>query len=383
MSLRKTILSIALAITAVAPELKPSTATDSPQPTAKRLREKGWWPTRLDSVRKEYAGADTCAKCHAKEFAGQQQTSMARAGWRAADTPLLRNNAKLAASMPPFTTLISRDRKGSTYTTTRGGEAMQGQLTWSFGDGVLGETFILQTGNSLYESQLSYFSATHGLDLTPGHSRAAPQNLEQAFGASQSVATAAQCFACHTTESSIRGEFDPSHAVPGVTCENCHGPGSKHVALMEQGKFDDGIKAILNPASFDPVKQVDYCGACHRAPLDVAADKLFVPINVRYQPYRLSKSRCWTTPDRRLTCTACHDPHEQVVRDTTYYDARCLACHASKEGVPKVSADVKACPVSSTRCTSCHMPKYEVPQMHGSFTDHYIRIMRAGEPYPI
>jgi hypothetical protein len=29
------------------------------------------------------------------------------------------------------------------------------------------------------------------------------------------------------------------------------------------------------------------------------------------------------------------------------------------------------------------MPKYQVPQMHGKFTDHDIRIVRPGDPYPL
>jgi hypothetical protein len=28
------------------------------------------------------------------------------------------------------------------------------------------------------------------------------------------------------------------------------------------------------------------------------------------------------------------------------------------------------------------MPKYEVPQTHATFTDHYIRVARAGAGFP-
>jgi hypothetical protein len=43
----------------------------------------------------------------------------------------------------------------------------------------------------------------------------------------------------------------------------------------------------------------------------------------------------------------------------------------------------KSCPVAETRCDICHMPKVEIPGTHFKFTDHRIRIMRAGEPYPL
>jgi hypothetical protein len=31
---------------------------------------------------------------------------------------------------------------------------------------------------------------------------------------------------------------------------------------------------------------------------------------------------------------------------------------------------------------TCHMPKYELEGAHNRFTDHQIRIVRTGEPYP-
>ena len=127
--------------------------------------------------------------------------------------------------------------------------------------------------------------------------------------------------------------------------------------------------------------------------MDVAAAKDYVPTNIRFQPYRLAKSRCWSQPDRRITCTACHNPHDEIVRDMDFYDAKCLACHANKPAADNketareqdlgAAGKLPACPVSSNHCASCHMPKYNVPQMHSSFTDHDIRIVRPGDPYPL
>ncbi len=369
-------------------------AGSSPQLTTQRLRQPGWWPTKSDASRKDYIGSEACAGCHQPEVLSQQKTSMARAATRGSDTAVLRSQAKISLDSPPFHTEILRDRKGSTYAVGRGSDVMSGPILWTMGDGAMGQTFILQSGASLFESELSYFPSIAALDLTPGHLRAAPRDLEGAFGQRQSEAAAQHCFACHTTESSTHGQFDPTHATAGLTCEACHGPGAKHVEAMSLNRIDEGKSAILDPGSFDPVKLSDYCGACHRAPMDIAADKDNSAINVRFQPYRLAKSRCFSRPDRRIGCTACHNPHEQVVRDAGFYDAKCLACHASKAIPPAAGAEsgvhdiasarmAPACPVSDDRCASCHMPKYNVPQMHGKFTDHDIRIVHAGEPYPL
>lgn len=371
--------------TAQAPPDRQTTET-----TSKRLREKGWWPTATYAKREAFVGTEMCGGCHSDKVFQQQRTSMAKAAWRASETAVLLSNSSISRSAPPFQTVIARDRESSTYTVSRGGEMMTGRILWSMGNGNMGQTFVLRSDGSLFESQLSYFASIGGLDLTPGHSKAALQSLEQAFGQRQSVESAQKCFACHTTASSVRGLFDPERATPGITCEACHGPGALHVKAMKGKQFEEGRNAIVDPGAFDPVKLVDFCGACHRAPLDVVAAKDYVPVNIRFQPYRLSKSRCWSKPDRRITCIACHNPHDEVVRDITFYDSKCLACHGTKpittsssgQGLP-APGRLPACSVSTSRCVSCHMPKYQVPQMHGSFTDHDIRIVHPGDPLPL
>lgn len=364
--------------------------SETTQPTVKRLHEKGWWPTKRDAARNEFAGTEACTACHREKVVEQLETPMAHAAWKASETEVLRSKALISQSSSPFETEIVRDNKGSTYTVARGGLSMSGRVLWSMGDGTMGQTFILQSGGNLYESQLSYFGAIAGLDLTPGHERGSPQDLEHAFGLMQGTETAQECFGCHTTASSVRGRFDESRATPGVTCEGCHGPGARHAKAMQDKEDEAGEGAMLDPRTFGPVKMVDFCGACHRAPLDVAAAKDFLPIDIRFQPYRLTKSRCWSRPDLRITCVACHNPHQNLVRDVSFYDAKCLACHAPASGDASAgsqaqppAANPPVCRVATHGCVSCHMPKYKVPQMHGSFTDHYIRVVRPGDPFPL
>ncbi len=37
---------------------------------------------------------------------------------------------------------------------------------------------------------------------------------------------------------------------------------------------------------------------------------------------------------------------------------------------------------SARRSTTCHMPKYDVAEIHAKFTDHFIRVVKDGEPHP-
>ena len=362
----------------------------APQPTAKRLRGAGWWPTRGDAAREDYVGTARCAACHEQIARTQQQTPMAHAASRASETEALRSNPKLSQSTPPFQTVITNDRTSTRYVVSGRGDSISAELLWSMGYGVKGQTFILDYLGTLFESQLSYFPSIGNLDITPEHPRTPPEFLEAALGAPQTEKAAQQCFSCHTTASTVRQQFDPTHATPGVTCEACHGPGARHVKAIEAKQLKIAAETILDPGSFSPVDLLDFCGACHRAPLDVAAAKDPGPLNIRFQPYRLSKSRCWSRPDPRITCIACHDPHEPLVHDAAFYDAKCLACHttAATDASTSPAQDRErgrsvSCPVSSEKCVSCHMPKFEDPQFHGSFTDHDIRIVRPGDPYPM
>lgn len=129
---------------------------------------------------------------------------------------------------------------------------------------------------------------------------------------------------------------------------------------------------ITSPRRFDPTAAVDFCGACHSTWWDVtlAGEKGIAAL--RSQPFRLQSSRCWGEGDARLVCTACHDPHEPLMRDPLAYDARCRACHRSG---PVGTPSPGPCKMGQEGCTSCHMPRYEVPGMHHSFTDHLIRVV--------
>jgi len=161
--------------------------------------------------------------------------------------------------------------------------------------------------------------------------------------------------------------------------------GRTHAAAMKSDAPQPGAQTIMNPKNLDPVASVDFCGACHRTWEDVvtAGFTRIGTANARFAPYRLENSKCWRNPDARLTCVACHDPHQPLEHDPAAYDSRCLQCHVNQRGA-KTTADHPgaACRIGTKDCTTCHMPKIESASQHSTFTDHWIRIVRAGKPYP-
>jgi len=361
------------------------TPGERPKATKDRVVGQSWWPTKGTTPFNSYVGESVCSECHSKKASSQAKTPMAEASFRIGartGSPIVAS-ARLQSGS--YLYRISSDSLGSTLTVTSGKETITGKISWIFGAGVHGQTYILESKSGLYESQASTFATLHGMDLTPGHSPIEAGDLNNALGERLSESTARLCFGCHTTNSTTNSKFDVSRAIPGVRCEACHGPGVDHVKAMKSGQIDEALKAVLNPASLNPVDVVDFCGACHRTAVDVVmSEGAYGPLNVRFQPYRLEKSRCWgALGDDRLTCIACHDPHKPLVQNESSYDVRCLSCHGPQEGESHRGNQTRAiCPKAISNCTSCHMPKYEVPEMHAQFTDHFIRVVRAGESYP-
>lgn len=356
---------------------------ETPMATTERLEGSGWWPTKRSAPLVDFADASECVRCHAKIAETQLATPMAHAASPAINADVLREHPDVAGQLNSYAYKISLRDGASVYSVSKASASFSEPLPWAFGVGNKGQTYVYQHEGQFYESRMSFYKSLQGLDLTTGHSNRPPENLEDAAGHLLDPDSLRLCFGCHTTASTTSAGFDTSHLSPGVNCEACHGPGARHAELMDAEQKEEGRRAIFNPARLSPVALVDFCGACHRTLNDVYEMGVTGLANVRFQPYRLENSRCWGDGDARLACTACHDPHKQLVREAAAYDEKCLACHVAPT-VKKISADHpgKGCPVAKKGCTSCHMPRVELPSMHAPFVDHRIRIVRAKEKYP-
>jgi Cytochrome c3 len=375
-----TLLALSLALAGSL--LSQSRKTEISETTEDRIAASPWWPTKNVADAAQLVGNAECAKCHTDKATTQATTPMAHAGARAADAEILRSHEKLSGEMAPYRYEIARTAAGSAYSVSDGAQKASAQLEWAFGIAHKGQTYIYSHDGAYYESRVSFYRTLQSLALTTGHLNDSPASIEAALGRRMDGSETQHCFGCHTSGSMIAGRFDPAHATPGVTCEQCHGPGAKHIAAMTSGKIEDGWRAILNPRKLSAVASVDFCGACHRTWADVLQTEVTGVANVRFQPYRLESSKCWGRGDARLACYTCHDPHQPLVTETASYDSKCLSCHVTKQGEKLADHPGAACPVGTSNCASCHMPKIEVPSMHAPFTDHRIRVVRDVATYP-
>ena len=319
------------------------------------------------------SGDSGCATCHVKETSHFQETPMAQALQTVQDCDILRKHPRLQYREGPYNTEIKTEGARSTITVSQGPETFSVPILYALGQGKAGQTYVFEYQGAFYESRASFYEALKGLDITIGDIGTKPQTIVEAAGRKLAPADAANCFGCHSNGGVSGGVLHIESVVPGVGCQSCHGQVEKHAAAIGAG--DAATAKLLHLTDMAAEDMSELCGRCHRTWAQIAQTGMRGPNTVRFQPYRMTNSKCYDVEDRRIRCTACHDPHGQLETNLAGYDSKCTACHST-------ALHAKVCPVAKVNCVSCHMPKVDLPGAHAKFTDHQIRIARAGDPYP-
>lgn len=296
--------------------------------------------------------------------------------------PLFKTHPPLHFRKGPYSYSVETKGSQTLYSVTDGTRTISLPIHWSFGKGA--QTWVLEMQGELYESMVSYYPSIDGLEITTGDAELKPQNLDEAVGRKLRSGEPQDCFGCHSTGAVSTGNLQLQHLEPGVTCEHCHTGAVPHLVAASQGQAAETAPPDLRKLSSEDISS--FCGQCHRTWDTVVRSHWRGEIDVRFQPYRLANSKCFDGTDPRISCIACHDPHQDLVRSDAFYDQKCLACHASKTqaGAAGHSSerDAKACTVADTGCVTCHMPKIKLPNGLMTFHDHEIRVVKPGVPYP-
>ena len=270
------------------------------------------------------------------------------------------------------------------------------EIKYSFGVEPL-QQYLIDIGNGrLQPLQIAWNTQTKTWFHLLPNEKAPPGDVLHWTGRYQTGNT--MCIACNTTGFDKRYDaqadrFDSKWHEVNVSCQSCHGPGSRHVAVPEQrGQLAD-LKT--------PHKQVEVCAACHSRRAELTAmpvpgqphldhylpsllreglyhadgqqlDEVFVGGSFRQSKmYRMG-----------VSCSSCHDPHSAKPR--LQGNALCLQCHqtpanpafpsaAGSYDTPQHHHHEAGTP--GAMCTACHMPakNYMVVQPR---PDHSMRIPR-------
>ena len=283
----------------------------------------------------------------------------------------------LTVTVGKYSYRIERKGTQSDYSVSDGTRTVTLPIRWAMGaSSAIGQTFILAKDGELYESRVSYFRDVKALGATLGSQGSAPADITEAAGRLMAQADKLRCFGCHATNAASGNQLTLEKMTPGVQCSHCHQGTESHLAAMLVDNYDLDAHKEKKTRQFAAEQVSEFCGQCHRTWAEIAMQPNPGIANIRFQPYRLTGSKCYDVDDARISCLACHDPHREVNITPGDYDAKCLACHGGGK------AGAKNCSVSKQSCVTCHMPKLELPGSHFKFSDHRIRIAKPNQPFP-
>ncbi len=378
-----------------------------------------------------YVGDAACAPCHRREAESYPGTAMGRS----AGTPSHPAEKGLLA-LPPEGISFLHPPSGNKYRVWFDGETLKHSETrlgpgreetftdvrsidFTLGSGDRGQTFLLRTGDRLYQSPVAFRPHREGWGMAAGYDTPRHPRFTRPV--------AGPCLFCHANRSTfVEGTLneyrDPPFEGLAIGCERCHGPGALHVQERRSlAPTETGVDtSIVNPRRLSPERRDDVCFQCHlqgsvrlvRAGHDLydfrpglrlgdyfavyhprigSGDPGQEGIEVISHVERLRASRCWSASGGAITCLTCHDPHrtprgEEASRQ---FAAACLTCHDLGDCDLRTMKDKsQRRDVDPGDCVACHMakaPPSDAP--HTLFTDHLIArvpspVPPAGEAHP-
>ncbi len=346
-----------------------------------------------------YVGEPSCGACHQKEAEDWRGSHHDLAMQEVSDSTVLGDFSGVELRSKGITSRFFR--KGNRFIVhTEGAEgAMQDfEIAYVFGVFPLQQYLVRFPGGRLQALHLAWDSRDgKWFDLQPKNRFRPDDWMHWTKG---SMTWNNMCADCHSTN--LQKNYDPetdtyqtTWSILDVSCEACHGPGSRHLEYVgsagyKKGKRVQGSFLHLTPA-LDHKQQVDQCARCHslRSNQSLAYDHsgvyadhygVEVPkpnayhadgqiLEEVYEYGSFTQSRMY---QQGVKCTNCHNPHSLKLRAEG--NALCAQCHA-----PKIydTESHHFHPLGSTaaQCVNCHMPgKY---YMGNDFRrDHSLRVPR-------
>jgi predicted CXXCH cytochrome family protein len=356
-----------------------------------------------------YVENTQCLGCH--QAAGEAWTASHHAKAMAPPTPqTVRGNFDDTQfrHQGVTTRFFRRGDKYMVHTDGPDGRMADFEVAYTFGHEPL-QQYLIATGDGRLQPLQIAWNTREGkwFHLLPNE-KAPPGDVLHWSGRYQTGNT--MCIACHTTGFEKRYDaqakaFDSRWSEVNVSCQSCHGPGSRHAEwarLQAAGQAPPPIERLGLVADLKtPTSQVEVCAACHSRRSELTAMPVpgqphldhYLPSLLREGLYHADGQQLdevFVVGSYRqskmyrmgVTCSNCHDPHSAKLKLPG--NALCLQCHDAKANpaFPSAAGNFDspqhhhhAAGTPGAECTACHMPakNYMVVQPR---RDHSMRIPR-------
>jgi predicted CXXCH cytochrome family protein len=343
-----------------------------------------WYtPLPLDATRSAtYVGGQTCAQCHQGEYRLWHGSHHDRAMEVATEETVLGDFSDATFERLGVTTrFFRRGDKFMVSTEGADGEYHDYEIKYTFGIDPLQQYMVEFPDGRVQVLRVSW--DTHRdrwFEVTPPdvpNERLKPDDPLHWTGIAQNWNTT--CAECHSTNvhknyDLVSDTYKTTFSEIDVGCEECHGPGSVHVALANRWSplWDKNVGyGLANLRTFANTAQIETCAKCHSRRHAIHADfRPGQPLLDYYVPTVLSPGLYY--PDgqildevyeyssfleskmhaNRVRCSDCHDPHSLKLK----YQGNqlCTQCHtAGKYDTPTHHHHPAESPGAS--CIACHM----------------------------
>ncbi|HUS03038.1 MAG TPA: multiheme c-type cytochrome, partial [Chitinophagaceae bacterium] len=300
----------------------------------------------------QFAGSETCANCHKNIYDTHVKTAHYLTTRPATEKYILGSfeKGKNIYTYNPNLFIAMQKRDSGLYQVVyfKGEEKKVLPFDMVIGSGTKGQSFAYWQNNRLFQLPITYYEFAHQWANSPGF----PGKVQF------DRPITSRCLECHSTyvksisaPDAEKEEFDRNKIIFGVDCEKCHGPATRHVEYQTQNPNEKRAKYIVNLAKLSRQQNLDMCALCHGGNIKrtqpsftfTAGDDLskyfvtdslstaavnFGTVDVHGNQYGLlQSSKCFRMS--QMTCSSCHNTHENERRKTEVFNQRCITCHTN------------------------------------------------------
>jgi hypothetical protein len=346
-----------------------------------------------------YVGDASCSGCHSTEHQEWLSSHHYMAMMPAHDTTVLGDFSDVTLTADGVTSRFFK-RDGKFYINTEGEDGINRdfEVKYTFGFTPLQQYLVEFPGGRMQVPRVSWdvkagkwYHQYAGQDI-PAH------DWMHWTGNSQNWNT--MCASCHSTN--LQKNFDwttnsynTTYNIINVSCESCHGPGSKHIELVSSRDYKKGSDSletfILLGKNSSQDATVNACGICHARKTDITgvvnAGSEFLDDFIPQTPtteffhadgqmndevYNYTSFLQSKMHRRGIKCTDCHNPHSGKL--VLPGNLTCGKCHEpSKYDAPTHTFHKTG--TAASECKSCHM--YSKEYMGNDLRhDHSFRVPR-------
>ena len=374
-----------------------------------------------------YVGEERCSQCHVQEAKAWRSSHHARAMQMANDSDVLGNFSDGRFAKEGITAdFFRKDNKFYVRTDDADGALVEYEVPYTFGVYPLQQYLLslpkgrLQSFTIAWDSRDKAQGGQRWFDLYPEKST---QPAKPLHWTERDQTWNAMCADCHSTN--VRKNYDlasdtyaTTWSEMNVSCESCHGPGSKHVAWAESHKGGSqenngpaGLVVDLKPArgswsSFERWRlktlhwegeprsqnEINTCAPCHSRRKAISSEyqpgqpflDAYVPslleegtyyadgqiLEQDYEWGSFVQSRMYK---EGVACSDCHDPHSGELPDGSL-NSLCGKCHPLANFGSEEHHHHKTGSAGAL-CVNCHMPA-RTSMVVGVSRDHSFRVPR-------